>query len=153
MKSTTVEAHLKAITIEHDASKKAALDLAEQLEDLKIKHSLLEKENIEKAKEHEITQEELQKYRQESEVLKIKSETVEAHLKSITIEHDESKKVAVDLAEQLEDLKMKHSLLEKDNIDKATERGQTQEELHKYRQVNKVLEIKCETLEAHLKAI
>lgn len=70
--------------------------------------------------DHAKAQEALQKYRQENEVLKAKSEMGEAHLKAITMEHDERKKNCLDLVEKLEDMKIKCSLLEKDNIEKGT---------------------------------
>lgn len=62
----------------------------------------------------------LQKFQQENEVLKVKSEHLEAHLKAITIEHDERKKVTLDLVEKLEDMKMKHSILEREHVEKSS---------------------------------
>jgi chromosome segregation ATPase len=90
-------------------------------ETLRAEHEKLSAELGTVRAEQGKAKEELQKYRQENEVLKVKSESVEAHLKAITIEHDERKKVALDLVEKLEDMKIKHSLLEKDSMEKTAE--------------------------------
>lgn len=88
-------------------------------ESLKVEHEKVSADCEAMRADQEKTRKELRKYKQENEVLKIKSETHLNHL-----EDDVMKKMEANLdaiTSELEYMKLKYSMLEKDNIEKTIE--------------------------------
>lgn len=79
--------------------------------------------------EHEQMREDLEKIREENLVVKAKYERMEAHLQAISIEHEDRKKEALDLVGKLEQLKIKYSLLERENMEQKVQLSSKHEAL------------------------